>query len=289
LAEAALELARLQVREPLWGLAAKKTMEVDAALAELDHAKALDCITTEKIKDELGVLFEAAQEWLTKWASEILAATMESKDVAVAQSACNHVIAELRTDRFCANVELEKRMSFLTRFVNPADGTVDELKECVEYINNERSKKCPFWMIIMEQPGAKSLQGHLKDFSQIRGKEGAFVAAFDKFTAVFKSLAEKLHSEGMDHAQLLSMFKEHAQLLPAHIRALASESPREAFLKQRAEPIKEAIRTVTTLALDLDAKLIFPTWKSIALDSDFWQGMDKQNNSSVDVTSSRHY
>ena len=286
-AEAASELAAHRVREPLWGLAAKKTMEVDAALAERDHAKALDCITTEKIKDELGVQFEAAQDWLTKLGSDILVATMESQDVAVAQSACNHVIAALRAELYCVDAELKRRMSLLSRFVNPADGTADELKECVEDINKERSKKCAFWMIIMEQPGAKSLQDHLKGSSQTRRKEGDIVAAFNKFTAVFNSLAAKLQSEGTDHAQLLSMFKEHAQLLPAHVRALASESPREAFLTQRADPIKEAIRVVTTLALDLDAKLIFPTWQSIALDSDFWQGKGARDSSSVEITSSR--
>lgn len=265
------DLAKHRVQEPVWGLAAKMSMGIDAALGAEQPLKALSFVKLEHIKQELGVSTDEAQTWMDKWAGEILVNIVKSKDADASRTMAKQALADLSTDEYTPDLALKKKMGLLSTLLDPTRYTVDDLMSCLRAINDERSNKSAFWMLFMDQPGARSLIQHVEQCIKTMGAEPDFIQAFDKVNGILNSLSESISADTVDHAQLYSMLKEHANTLPMHIAALAAESEREAFLVSRAGPVKQALQKVTIVAHELDAKFVFSNWRAVALAVESWR------------------
>ena len=123
----------------------------------------------------------------------------------------------------------------------------------------------------MDQPGAKAMHGDFAKCLQSVSQESQFKDALtevrNRFSSMFQSLSA---SPPIDVAQVWSLFHEHAQLLPGHVKGLSGESIRSAFVEASVPLLRQTMQLAIGTALGIDEKWNVPNFRSIVLQRDAW-------------------
>lgn len=141
------------------------------------------------------------------------------------------------------------------------------LKQCLQRIAEEKAQKSTFWLLALDQPVSKALMQGMTTASAEMTKEAEHSEAFDKRTSTFDGISAAMEDEAPDFAHALALLRTHCPVLRQHLQALATESPRVAYLAARALEAKTGLTRVVGLLLTLVWAHALRNWNMLVSDT----------------------